>query len=110
MTADARIMLRCGVTARLAPYLLLTRLESEGFAFKLGDDDVLVSPFSRLRPDDRAALLGYKDDVIRILRYTPSDARSQEPMRSGNDHADQKARPGRGVNRSLASNASKPAG
>lgn len=72
---DQLVVLLDGFTARLAPYVLVIRLESEGFRLTLDQDNHLfVEPGERLRRDDADALRQYKDDVIRLLRYTPDDS------------------------------------
>ena len=61
------IVLRGGFTARVAAYLLVIRLEAEGFTLSLDRDGHLYVAA------DVAALREYQPDVIRLLRYVPDD-------------------------------------
>lgn len=80
VSGDEVVVLTGGVTARVAPYLLLIRLEAEGFRFLLDADDHLdVVPGDRLHPDDVRALRQYRDDVIRLLRYVADDRHLYQP-------------------------------
>ena len=68
------IVLRGGFTARVAAYLLVIRLEAEGFTLSLDRDGHLyVAPPGQLAAADVAALREYQPDVIRLLRYVPDD-------------------------------------
>ena len=74
VSGDDVVVLTGGVTARLAPYLLLIRLEAEGFRLLLDAEDHLdVVPGDRLHPDDVQALRRYRHDVVNLLRYVADD-------------------------------------
>jgi len=74
-SGDELIVLRDGFAAKLAPYLLVMRLEAEGFLLELDPDDHLyVGPAGCLAPADVEALRRNQSDVIRLLRYVAGDA------------------------------------
>jgi hypothetical protein len=76
---DELVVLRDGFSARLAPYLLVIKLEAEGFRLVLdGDDHLDVLSGGALHPADVDALRRYRADVIRLLRYVPDDTHIRE--------------------------------
>jgi hypothetical protein len=74
VSGESLVMLRGGLTAQLAPYLLLIRLEADGIRLRLDADGHLwVDPFDQLQAADAALLRQYRPDVIKLLRYVADD-------------------------------------
>lgn len=73
-SSERLVWLRGGLVVPIDPYLLVLRLESEGFHIRLDiDDAVLVAPADRLGSEDLTALRRWRRHVRLILRYTPDD-------------------------------------
>lgn len=74
LSPDRLVWLRGGLCVPIAPYLLLHRLESQGFTFRLAVDGVPeVAPFDRLTAKDLAALRRWRYHIVLLIRYTPDD-------------------------------------
>ena len=72
---DRLVWLRGGLCVPIEPYLLVLRLESQGFTFRLAADGVPeVAPFDHLTRDDLAALRRWRYHVVMLIRYTPDDS------------------------------------
>ena len=73
-STDRLVCLRGGFVTPIEPYLLLLRLERDGFTFRLSADGVPeVAPFDRVTADDLAALRRWRSHIVLLLRYEPDD-------------------------------------
>ena len=71
---DRLVWLRGGFIVPAEPLLLLLRLESCGFRFRLaGDGMPEVGPFDELTAADRAALRRWRNHIVLLLQYMPDD-------------------------------------
>jgi hypothetical protein len=68
------VYLRGGLTLPVGPVLLVLGLEARGFTLRRDGDDILVTPFSGLRDDDKRALRRWKQHVLALLDYVPTEA------------------------------------
>ena len=78
------------MTARLAPGILMDRLERLGVRFELRDGAVLVNaPAGVLTTEDRAQLVRHKATIERLVRltYALSDRPTQAPLLTMEDAA-----------------------
>lgn len=72
---DRFVTLRPSMVVPIEPYLLLLRLESQGFTFRLADDGIPeVAPFDRLPADDLAALRRWRYHVAMLIAYVADDS------------------------------------
>lgn len=64
------VTLRGGLTVTLPALQLLWSLEERGFNLRVGPSGrLVVSPASRLTPDERAALREHRDAIVALVRY-----------------------------------------
>lgn len=78
------------MTARLAPGILMDRLERLGVRFALHNDAVIVNvPAGVLTAEDRAQLVRHKAMIDRLMRLTdaPSDCPTHAPLLTMEDAA-----------------------
>ena len=78
------------MTERLAPGILMDRLEHIGVRFELRDGAVFVNaPAGVLTTEDRAQLVQHKETIERLVRltYAPSDRLTQAPLLTMEDAA-----------------------
>ena len=66
--SDSRyVLLKNGSVLAIEPLLLTLDLERRGFRLERDDDDIVVSPFSKLTDDDVKNLRAWKPDILRII-------------------------------------------
>lgn len=76
-SGDQIITLRGGSTVRasLAQWLIE---RSDSLVFSVSGDHVIVSPRERITPADDLILRGYRDEVVRLVRYC--DQMAEAPL------------------------------
>jgi len=70
MPSTETVILRGGLSVPLPALRLLWDLEARGFHVRQGEDGaLLVSPRSRLTPDDDQAIRTYRDELKALVAY-----------------------------------------
>ena len=74
LASERLVTLKNGPTVRVEPVELLLDLEARGFkVYTDNGHDVLVSPASKLQPDDAENLKLWRTHVLALLSYTPPE-------------------------------------
>jgi hypothetical protein len=72
--SDRFVLLKGGLALPIAPVLLVLELERRGFKLERDDQDIFVSPFSKLTDDDRCNLKAWKQHVLALIDYVQPEA------------------------------------
>lgn len=74
LASERYVVLKNGPTVRVEPVELLLDLESRGFrVYTDNGTDVLVSPASKLQPNDVKNLKSWRTHVLALLQYQPPE-------------------------------------
>ena len=66
---DRYVVLKGGLALPIAPVLLALDLERRGFTLERDDQDIFISPYSKLTDDDRSNLKAWKQHVLALIDY-----------------------------------------
>lgn len=68
-SSDGYVLLRGGLCVPAAPLRLLFELEARGFTLTPDGDSLIIRPYSKLTPDDRARITQWKWHVLALVDY-----------------------------------------